>query len=181
MKNKSRLLPIFAAFFVLANFSFAYGQSFCDAAGDATADNSSMPWKLLSETKSGNWATSMKPVIQEMQRLFPQPPKGLEVTYSIYDAMDIRAAPNDRQYYESFFMIKDIVCLKYQGKNFIEPEGETGNWIYFRANSFNLILNNYVSKTNFILPSTDLSLFAASEIRIEENKNGMKNSSQTRT
>lgn len=175
MKNKRRLLPIFAAFFVLANFNFAFGQSFCDAAGDAVADNSSLTWKFRPETKSGNWATSMKPVIREMQRLFPQPPKGLEVTYGIFDAMDIRAASrNDIQYYESFFMIKDIVCLKYQGKNIIEPEGETGNWIYFRANSFNLILNNYVSKTNLMLSSTDLTLYAANDIRIEENKNGMK-------
>ncbi len=175
MKNKRRLLPIFAAFFVLANFNFAFGQSFCDAAGDAVADNSSLTWKFRPETKSGNWATSMKPVIREMQRLFPQPPKGLEVTYGIFDAMDIRAASrNDIQYYESFFMIKDIVCLKYQGKNIIEPEGETGNWIYFRANSFNLILNNYVSKTNLMLSLTDLTLYAANDIRIEENKNGMK-------
>ena len=80
MKNKKRLLLIFAAFFVSANFNSVFGQSFCDAAGDATADNSSLPWKFRPETKSGNWATSMKPVMQEMQRLFPQPPKGLEVT-----------------------------------------------------------------------------------------------------
>ncbi|NJM52490.1 MAG: hypothetical protein HC846_03290 [Blastocatellia bacterium] len=174
MKNKF-LTIIFATFFVLISFNSTFGQSFCDAAGDATADNTSLAWKLRPETKSGNWATSMKPVIQEMQRLFPQSPKGLEITYGIFDAMDIKVAkPNDIQYYESFFMIKDIVCYKHQGKNQIEPEGETGNWIYFRANSFNLILNNYVSKTNFTLPSTDLTLYAASDIRIEENKNGMK-------
>ena len=116
----------------------------------------------------------MKPVIQEMQRVFPQPPKGLEITYGIFDAMDIKAAtPNDIQYYESFFMIKDIVCLKTQGKNYIEPEGVTGNWIYFRANDFKGFAVDGNSG-DLVLAGTDLRLNMSGDIRLEENKNGMK-------
>jgi hypothetical protein len=168
-----QLIP--AILFVLANFNSSFGQSFCDAAGDATADKTLISWKLRPETKSGNWATTIKPVIQEMQRLFPQPPKGLEVTYGIYDAMGIEdAAPNDIQYYESFFMIKDIVCLRYQGKNYIEPEGETGNWIYFRANDFKVFLNNFTSPTSITLPGKIQTLYVAADIQIQENNNGLK-------
>lgn len=116
----------------------------------------------------------MKPVIQEMQGVFPQPPKGLEITYGIFDAMDIKAAtPNDIQYYESFFMIKDIVCLKTQGKNYIEPEGVTGNWIYFRANDFKGFAVDGNSG-DLVLAGTDLRLNMSGDIRLEENKNGMK-------
>ncbi len=157
------------------SFTTAFGQSFCDPAGDATADNASLPWRLSPETKSGNWAAAMKPVIQEMQRLFPQPPKGLEVTYGIYDAMGVQTATsNALQYYEGFFMIKDIVCYKDQGKNVIGPEGETGNWIYFRANDFKGFAVNGNSG-DLVLAGTGLRLNMSGDIRIEENKNGMKN------
>jgi hypothetical protein len=175
MKNRIRVQYILAIIFALTYFNLAFAQSFCDSAGDAIADNSSLLWKLRPETNSGNWATSMKPVIQEMQRIFPQPPKGLEITYGIFDAMGIKdSAPNDIQYYESFFMVKDIVCLKYQGKNEIAPEGETGNWIYFRANDFTVFLNNYTSPSSISLPSKGAKLYVTGNIRLEENRNGLK-------
>ncbi len=161
-------------FFAAVSFSGANAQSYCDAAGDASADNTSLPWKVRPETKVGNWATAMTPVIQEMQRVFPQPPKGLEVTYGVFDAMGIKTAtPNDIQYYEGFFMIKDIVCQKYQGRNFIEPEGETGNWIYFRANDFKGFAVNGNSG-DLVLAGTEFRLNMRGDIRIEENKNGMR-------
>ncbi len=155
--------------------NLAHGQSFCDAAGDAAGDNALLPWKLRPETKSGNWANAMNPVISEMQRLFPQPPKGLEVTQGIFDAMGIStASPNDIQYYEGFFMIKDIVCYKSQGKNVIGPEGETGNWIYFRVNDVKDFAVNGNSG-DLALAGTELRLNLSGDIRIVENKNGMKN------
>ena len=161
--------------FLLTGVSSAYAQSFCDAAGDAAGDNMSLPWKIRPEARSGNWATAMKPVIDEMQRLFPQPPKGLEVTYGVYDAMGIQtASPNALQYYEGFFMIKDIVCYKWQGKNVIGPEGETGNWIYFRANDFKGFAVNG-NTGDLVLSGTQLRLNLSGDIRIEENKNGMRN------
>ena len=90
MKSRSWFHIFLGLFFAATCFSHVYGQSFCNAAGDATADNSSLPWKFRPETKSGNWANSLKPVMQEMQRVFPQPPKGLEITHGIFDAMGIR-------------------------------------------------------------------------------------------
>ncbi len=174
MKNKSWLPVVCAAFFVLAGFNGAYGQSFCDAKGNAEAGNSSLPWKFRPETKSGNWGTALKPVIEEMQRVFPQPPKGLEITYGIFDAMNVSAAtPNDTQYYEGFFMIKDIVCLFHKGKNEIAPEGETGNWIYFRVNDFNGFAVNG-NAGDLVLAGTQLRLNMSGDIRVEENSNGMK-------
>ncbi len=175
MKNRVYFKLILTGLFIFANFNLAFAQSFCDAAGDSVADNSLLPWKIRQETKSGNWATSMKPVMQEMQRIFPQPPKGLEITHGIYDAMGIKtASPNDIQYYEGFFMIKDIVCLFYKGKNEIAPEGETGNWIYFRVNDFKdfAVTGN---SGDLMLSGTDLRLNLSGDIRIEENKNGMTN------
>ena len=175
MKNRKRILFTTLISLFLMSFNSAFGQSFCDPAGDASAGNASLPWKIRPETKSGNWATAMKPVIKEMQRLFPQPPKGLEVTYGIFDAMGVQtASPNDTQYYEGFFMIKDIVCYKDQGKNVIGPEGETGNWIYFRANDFTGFAVNGNSG-DLVLSGTELRLNLSGDIRIEENKNGMRN------
>ncbi|MBX7054991.1 MAG: hypothetical protein K1X36_08560 [Pyrinomonadaceae bacterium] len=174
MKKQRCLNLLFVAAVIAANAVGVSAQSRCDAAGDASADNTSLPWKIRPEAKSGNWAAAMNPVIQEMQRLFPQPPKGLEVTYGIYDAMGIQTAPaNAQQYYEGFFMIKDIVCVKYQGRNNIEPEGETGNWIYFRANDFKGFAKN-ANSDSLTLASTALPLIEAGNIRIEENKNGLK-------
>ena len=174
MKKRIYLILILAVFLVAMNFSSANAQSFCNAAGDATADNTSLPWKFRPETKSGNWANAMKPVIQEMQRVFPQPPKGLEITYGIFDAMGIKtASPNDIQYYEGFFMIKDIVCLFYKGKNEIAPESVTGNWIYFRVNDFKNFAVN-ANTGDLVLSGSDLPLNLSGDIRIEENANGIK-------
>ncbi len=175
MKNRNGFLITSLIVFFLMSVNLAHGQSFCDAAGDATADNASLPWRARPETRSGNWATAMKPVIAEMQRLFPQSPKGLELTYGIYDAMGIQTAPpNALQYYEGFFMIKDIVCYKDQGKNVIGPEGETGNWIYFRVNDFKGFAVNG-NTGDLVLSGTELRLNLSGNIRIEENKNGMTN------
>ena len=175
MKNRNGFLITSLIVFFLMSVNLAHGQSFCDAAGDATADNTSLPWRARPETKSGNWANAMKPVIAEMQRVFPQPPKGLELTFGIHDAMGIQTSPpNALQYYEGFFMIKDIVCYKDQGKNVIGPEGETGNWIYFRVNDFKEFAVNGNSG-DLVLSGTELRLNLSGDIRIEENKNGMKN------
>ncbi len=175
MKNQIYFRFILTTLFVLVSFNFVLGQSYCDAAGDSQADNALLPWVIRPETKSGNWATTMKPVIQEIKRVFPQPPKGLELTYGIFDAMGIKtASPKDIQYYEGFFMIKDIVCLFSKGKNEIEPEGETGNWIYFRANDFKGFAET-ANSGDLVLAGTELRLNMSGDIRIEENKNGMKN------
>ncbi len=174
MKNRVCFTLICLLCLITVSFNSSFGQSYCDATGDAAADNALLPWKLRVETKSGNWATAMKPVFQEMQRVFPQPPKGLELTYGIFDAMNLSSAlPKDIQYYEGFFMIKDIVCLKSKGKNEIGPEGETGNWMYFRVNDF----KGFAVSGNdgdLMLAETRLRLNLSGDIRIEENKNGMK-------
>jgi len=174
MKKHKQILLIFAIFLIAFILKPALGQSFCSPAGDAEADNASLPWKFRPETKSGNWATAMKPIIMEMQRVFPQPPKGLEINYGIFDAMGINnASPNDIQYYEGFFMIKDIVCLFYKGKNEITPESVTGNWVYFRVNDFKGFAKN-ANSSDLVLASTDLPLILSGDLRIEENKNGLK-------
>lgn len=174
MNYRNCLQILVVSVMLAAGFGAADAQSFCDAAGDAAADNTSLPWKLRPETKSGNWAAALSPVIREMQRVFPQPPTGLEVTYGIFDAMGVQTAPpNSLQYYEGFFMIKDIVCQKYQGRNNIAPEGETGNWVYFRVNDFKGFAKN-ANSGSLVLASTDLPLIEAGNIRIEENKNGLK-------
>lgn len=175
MKNRSWFRLFLGILLAAISFMSVYGQSVCDAAGNSIARNTTFPLRIRPETKSGNWANTMKPVIQEMQRLFPQPPKGLEITYGIFDAMGIKnSSPNDIQYYEGFFMIKDIVCLLYRGKNEIEPESVTGNWIYFRVNDFKKFAVNG-NKEDFLLVGTDLSLNLNGDIRIVENSNGMKN------
>jgi hypothetical protein len=174
MKNRNYLQLLIAICLIAVGFNSSFGQSYCDAAGDTQADNASLPWVFLPETKSGNWATAMKPVVQEMRRLFPQPPKGLELTNGIFDAMGIKtASASEIQYYEGFFMIRDIVCQHYKGKNHIQPEDVTGNWMYFRVNDFNGFAVN-ANSGDLVLAGTRLPLIMSGDIRIGENKNGMQ-------
>lgn len=175
MKIRNYLLLILMITFSAANGNSVFGQSYCDAAGNAEAANASMPWKLRQDAKVGNPANALKPIIQEMQRLFPQPPKGLELTWGIFGVSNPVTKPSvGVQYYEGFFMIKDIRCENIRGVKQLKPEGETGNWMYFKANDFDNILQNYASDSQFTLTSTELRLYTASNIQIVDNPNGMK-------
>jgi hypothetical protein len=150
-------------------------QTYCDETGNEQARNVMLPWRLRPETQTSARATYMQPIIQEMQRLYPKPPKGLELTYGIFNAAGNNshfAAGID--YYHSFFMIKDIRCEKINGKYRLQPEGETGCWIYFKANHFKSVLDNYASSTKLYLPGTRLPVYVAGDIRIEENENSLK-------
>jgi hypothetical protein len=139
----------------------------------AEAAATELPWRLRSETRSSTWGTFMRPVISEMQRLFPKPPAGLELTYGIYDAMGGPSRfTSGIQYYEGFFMIKDIVCENMNGVKKILPEGETGNWLYFRANDFRNLLNNFANSTSITLSTNEFPLYSAN-IQLVENENGM--------
>jgi hypothetical protein len=77
MKNRIYFQIVSATFVVLFNLNSAYGQ-LCDEEGKAQALNTQSTWVLdYDEAKNKNWVTAMKPILTEMQRLFPQPPKGL--------------------------------------------------------------------------------------------------------
>jgi hypothetical protein len=159
---------------VLLSFTFTFAQSYCDAVGNTEAENVLMPWKLRPESQVGNPANALRPIIQEMQRLFPQPPKGLELTYGIFSSANPVFKPNGIQYYEGYFMIKDIRCEKIKGVKQLKPEGETGNWMYFRANDFEHYLQAFAADSQFTLTSTELRLYTVSKIEIVDNPNGMK-------
>ncbi len=169
MKIKS--LRIISVVGLLISFvNVAYSQLNC-----AEAAATRLPWRQRAEAQTGNWAGALRPVHAEMQRLFPQPPAGLEITYGIFDAMGIKTAPlNSIQYFEGFYMIKDIVCERRNGdQRSIVPEGETGCWIYFRVNDFNNFLANNASGTKMTIPGTELRLYTAADLRIVESKNGI--------
>lgn len=147
----------------------------CNTADKQSAANSSLPWKFRRENSTPNWETALKPVIQEMQRLFPQPPMGLELTY-IVNGLEAATGnyPNFVQSYSGYFMIKDIVCENHSGVAKLLPEGETGNWMYFSANDFDRVLNNNAGYTQFRFQNTDMPLYVAGNIEIRENANGIK-------
>lgn len=76
-----------------------------------------------------------EPIRKEMQRIMPVALDGLHVTNSIAFG-DMPAVPNTPaapKYYECYLMLKKYECLK--GYNILQPEGETGCWVYFVVNS----------------------------------------------
>jgi hypothetical protein len=140
----------------------------------AEAAAKKIPWQTGTETKSGQQAQYMKPMFAEMQRLFPQPPPGLEVTYGIYDAKgrNYQRFSTGTDYYEGYLMIKDIVCENHNGVRKIIPEGETGCWFYVRGNDFQNLMTNFLGGTVMYLNNTELPLFTG-DIRLVENEKGM--------
>jgi hypothetical protein len=76
-----------------------------------------------------------EPIRKEMQRIMPLALDGLHATNSIAFG-DMPAVPNTPaapKYYECYLMLKKYECLK--GYNILQPEGETGCWVYFVMNS----------------------------------------------
>lgn len=87
--------------------------------------------------KSGNnnqWQYC-DPIRREIQRIMPQPLPGLYATNSIAfgNGPAVPNTPAAPRYYECYLMLKKYECLKTQNK--IQPEGETGCWVYFVINS----------------------------------------------
>jgi hypothetical protein len=74
-----------------------------------------------------------EPIRKELQRIMPVAIDGLYATNSI-------AFPRDKAFwytssptaYECYLMLKKFECLK--GYNILQPEGETGCWMYFSIN-----------------------------------------------
>jgi hypothetical protein len=133
-----------------------------------------IPWQMRPETKTGERAKYMKPMFTEMQRLFPQPPPGLQVTYGIYDAKgsNYERFSTGTDFYEGFLMIKDIVCETDNGVRKIVPEGETGCWFYVRPNDFRNLMTNFFGSTVMFLNNTELPLYTG-DVRLVENEKGM--------
>jgi hypothetical protein len=140
----------------------------------AEAAAKTIPWQMRPETKTGEWAKYLKPMFAEMQRLFPQPPPGLQVTYGIYDAKgrNYERFSTSTDFYEGFLMIKDIVCENHNGEHKVLPEGETGCWFYTRPNDFRNLMTNFLNGTVMYLPGTEFPLFSG-DIRLVENDKGM--------
>jgi hypothetical protein len=154
---------------LLAAAGPAAAQYRCDEAAAKT-----IPWQMRPETKTGERAAYLKPLFAEMQRLFPQPPPGLQVTYGIYDAKGgYQRFTTGTDFYEGFLMIKDIVCEKQDnGSRKIVPEGETGCWFYARPNDFRNLMGGFLNGTQMYLPGTLLPLYSG-DIRLVENEKGM--------
>lgn len=161
MKRFASLILAVATIFAIAP---AVAAQKCDAA------NSQTVWQERPETRSGAWANGLRSIHQEMKRVFPQPPKGLEVTYGIYDAMGKDLAPAGvTDYFEGFYMIKDIVC---EGGRAV-PQGATGSWIYFRVNDFALSMAGRSSNLKLVANGAETPIVPARDIRLVESRNGL--------
>ncbi len=158
-------------------FFLAFGwQSVAAQLHCAEAAAKTIPWQMRPETRAGERSRYLKPLFAEMQRLFPQPPPGVQVTYGIFDARGgVQRYSTGTDFYEGFLMIKDIVCEKQSnGERKIVPEGETGCWFYARPNDFRNLMNGFMNNTSMYLPNTLLPLFSG-DIRLVEDEKGMMN------
>ncbi|MBN8674095.1 MAG: hypothetical protein J0L56_08175 [Chitinophagales bacterium] len=127
MKNKILLI-----FFSITSFvSSVKSQIDCN-----TTDINKAAGKWVWQKKGyGSQWQLCDPIRKEMQRIMPVALDGLHATNSIAFG-DISAVPNTPaapKYYECYLMLKKYECLK--GYNILQPEGETGCWVYFVMNS----------------------------------------------
>lgn len=102
----------------------------------STVDLNKVPGKWVWQKAGyGNQWQSGEPIRKEMQRIMPVALEGLHATNSIAFG-DVSAVPNTNaapKYYENYLMLRKFECLK--GYNIVQPEGETGCWVYFVMNS----------------------------------------------
>lgn len=163
MKNRIYFHLISAIFVILLSLNSAYGQ-LCDEAGKAQALNTQSTWVLdYDEAKSQNWVTALKPILAEMQRIFPQPPKGLYMRNRIVPRMDYeRASPNEIHSYQGYFAIRTLVCRRVGGMNKYTPYEDPESFVYFSVNAFPQPF------------SDDFQHLTTGDLRIAENPNGIK-------
>ncbi len=100
----------------------------------ATTDLDKIPgkWSWKKEGTAAQWQY-MEPIRKEISRIMPKPVDGLVGAGSMafWDQHAFYQKPSPRSY-EFYFILKKYECLK--GYNKLQPEGETGCWIYFLGN-----------------------------------------------
>jgi hypothetical protein len=100
----------------------------------ATTDLNKIPgkWSWKKEGSAAQWQY-MEPIRKEISRIMPKPVDGLVGAGSMafWDQTAFYQKPSPRSY-EFYFILKKYECLK--GYNLLQPEGETGCWIYFLGN-----------------------------------------------
>jgi hypothetical protein len=162
MKNRNYFSLIFGTFVVLFSFNIAHGQ-LCDEAGNAKALNTQTQWVLDSkEARNKNWVTAFKPILMEMQRVFPQPPKGLFLRNSYSSLIDLAASPNEIHRYQGYFAIRHLICFRSGGMNKFVPFDDPESFVYFNINRLDRFL------------SEDFPNLRTGDLRIVENPNGIK-------
>ncbi len=127
MKNKITLL----FFSVISVVSSVKSQTDCN-----TTDITKVAGKWVWQKKGyGSQWQLCEPIRKEMQRIMPVALDGLHATNSIAfgDTPAVPNTPAAPKYYECYLMLKKYECLK--GYNILQPEGETGCWVYFVVNS----------------------------------------------
>lgn len=164
MKNRKYFTLILPIFFGLLSLISAFGQP-CDTAGKSQALNTQITWVLdYNEAKNKNWVAALKPVLTEMQRVFPQPPKGLYMRNTIVTLMDYQAAsPDDIHRYKGYFAIRNILCKRTGGMNKFYPAEDPESFVHFYINE--------------MFPgglSDDFQNLKTGDLRIAENPNGIK-------
>jgi hypothetical protein len=133
--NKLKTMLVLLAVFIFYKSS---AQINCN-----TLDVNKVPGKWVWQSKAPSFQDQIpasqwqvcEPIRKEMLRIMPVAIDGLYATNSIAFPKNksiwyIPSSPNN---YENYFMLKKYECLK--GYNKLQPEGETGCWIYFSVNS----------------------------------------------
>ncbi len=100
----------------------------------STTDIAKVPGKWVWEKagQGAQWQLT-EPIRKELQRVFPGALDGLHATNSIaFGNQKAFWYTNSPAAYENYLMLRKYECLK--GKNILQPEGETGCWVYFSVN-----------------------------------------------
>lgn len=164
MKNRFFSQLLFTIILLMLGSTLVQGQ-LCDDAGKAQALNTQMQWVLdFNDAKNKNWVTALKPILTEMQRVFPQPPRGLYLRNTVVTMMDYAAAsPNDVHRYKGYFAIRNIVCRRSGGMNKFIPFEDPESFVHF-----------YINEMFSGGLTEEFQGLKIGDLRVAENPNGIK-------
>jgi hypothetical protein len=136
-----------------------------------TIDMDRYPSKLVIESGSSpNQWKELDPIRREHDRIFPVLPEGLHLTSYNAHGVAGAAGPGTPRDYRGTIMVKVFVYNPL--RKIVEPEGETGCWIYFNVNSVTAFLPGRVDKIMYDGNSDDY-LFACN-LKTEKDASGNK-------
>lgn len=117
----------------------------------------------------GNQWNISRAIQNELQRILKPLPNGMHATFSIAYGDRPAMTPGTPRYYECYLMLKKFSYNPFLKK--VEPEGETGCWIYFQMNTLNAHGYSLPGLTEIKFGTAEQYTYVCN-LRIEKDANG---------
>lgn len=135
-----------------------------------TVDTDKYPpqWVWRQKGYGNQWNIS-RAIQNELKRIFQPLPDGIHATFSIAYGDRPAMTPGTPRYYDCYLMLKKFSYNPFN--KIIEPEGETGCWIYFQMNTLNALGYSLPGLTDIKFGAAEQSTYICN-LRIEKDANG---------